>query len=148
MRSRPWLLLLAIVVVAFVINLIWENIQIHLYQGYDTFSERFIRCLPAAGGDALIILLLYALVVWWRQEWWWLGKAQLSDWALVVSGGVGIAITIELVALATDRWAYTPSMPRLFNTSLGVWPIIQMIVLPLATFAIVRRLFHLKAEVV
>ncbi|MDV2494792.1 MAG: hypothetical protein RX316_01100 [bacterium] len=47
--------------------------------------------------------------------------------------GAGIAIAIEWHTMAWNRWAYHTIMPPIPGLGVGLFPIVQMVVLPLLT---------------
>lgn len=140
MKKVPVLwLLVTIASVAFGLNLLWENIHIIFYEGYNTFSERFLRCVPAAGGDVLIILAIYLTLALLYGDWYWFARRTRAMVILTLVLGVGIAIAIEMAALSTGRWQYKNTMPLLPGTQFGLLPLIQMLFLPLTTFYIASK---------
>lgn len=60
-----------ILTIGFRVNLIWENAQAPLYEGYNGFFRHFWVCLVAAVMDALVLLLLYFLLAAFSHSLYW-----------------------------------------------------------------------------
>ena len=58
--------------------------------------------------------------------------------------GVGIAILVELWGLQTGRWVYTPHMPVIPGTPIGVVPLAQMAILVPLTFRLTHKLGNIR----
>lgn len=103
-------------VLAFGLNLIWEfwHSQFYLtYQGGEITSLILIR---AAIVDSIIILILLIVADAFR----------LNCSVILITGGLLIAIIIELWALKTGRWAYSSLMPLIPFLNIGLTPTIQL----------------------
>jgi len=105
--------MLKVFLLAFVLNLLWENLHARLYTHYKGKPITRGLLVRAALFDALVITL--ALVIF--------ENILIAALVLLV-----FAILLERWALATNRWAYRTSMPiiPLFNT--GLSPTIQLVV--------------------
>lgn len=126
--------LLSISVIGLVLNLLWENVQAPLYEGYTGFVQHSPICAVASLGDVVIIVFLYAVfaaimrdALWFRRLNW---KSTVS---LIVIGAV-IGVGIEKWGLADGRWNYTESMPIIPFLKVGLTPILQMMIVPILTF--------------
>jgi hypothetical protein len=126
---------------SFVLHLIWENVQMPLFEsGEAPFWDTFTMCLWAtATGDMLFMLTLYLTVALiHRGVWWSCDRSTYSHpatWIVPVILGVLLAVSFELWAVhATDRWVYS-SMPIIPVIKVGLTPVLQMILIPLATTA-------------
>lgn len=132
-------LLLLTLFIGFLTNLVWENAQAFLYEGYTGFLAHFMICLVAAVVDALVILLLYFFIaiiyrdIYWIQRWNW--KPILL---LIVLSGM-IAIVFEKWALSRNEWNYTNAMPVVPLLHVGLLPLLQLMVLPVLTFYITSK---------
>lgn len=116
----------------------WEMLQAPAFQAFaPTVWEGTVRCFVAALGDVLIASLAYvatALVV--RRIAWPLQQGWVRAAALWLVIGLGATVVFELWALERGRWAYRPTMPLLFGV--GLLPLLQWVVVPLLTVALVR----------
>jgi hypothetical protein len=123
-----------VVGISFLSNLIWENVQMPLYQGYTGFLPHFLICLKASFADVFIVLLIYFVFALIYKDWYWIRNIQWGSLlALFITGG-SIALIIEYYALGTHKWSYTSSMPLVPLTHVGLLPVLQMSFLPFVTF--------------
>ena len=133
------LLFLLIAGVSFLLNVAWENLQAPLYQGYSNFWQHFPICSVASLGDVLIILVLYFVLAVINRDMLWIKKISKGDVILIISLGALVAVGIEKWALATLRWQYASAMPLIPYAEVGLLPVLQMIVLPVVTYYISKR---------
>lgn len=124
--------------VAFIFNLIWENIQKPLFVGQETFLKSGVTCYLAAFGDALIIVGIYFLIALIRRKYFWFFIRTKQEIVLLVLFGFISAILFEKFAIATERWEYTALMPILPLFKVGLVPVLQMLVLPFLTLKITQ----------
>ena len=92
----------------------------------------------AAVGDVGITVVIYsagALAVG-DLEWGLLGRWNI--YATVVLWGLPYAALVEHAALAAGRWSYTERMPMVPVLGAGLWPLLQMTLLPPHTFWIAQ----------
>ncbi|MDP3741179.1 MAG: hypothetical protein Q8R08_02520 [bacterium] len=139
--SKTWLvkIIVPIVTIGFLINLIWEIAQMPFYRDFDPLRDHFWLCFFASLGDVFIILVLYAIVAHLRKSLFWIGKIKWVDILFVVMLATFTAIAIEKWALSTGQWQYALAMPKFFGTNVGLFPILQMMLLPILTFYISGR---------
>lgn len=105
-------------VFAFILNIIWENLHSVLYMHYEGSAITELILLRAALFDALfitILAILFFTVTYFNRRIWY---------ALVF--GIVFAVTLELYALETGRWAYTELMPVLPFIGTGITPTFQL----------------------
>ena len=123
-------------VLAFALNIVWENAHMPLYKNFNGDGSplsRFLRSLYDSFMDAVLILSLFlfpALLL--HLPWEWPFTAGLTEHVLLgLLGGV-VAAVIEWRALATGRWQYTDKMPLVPILKVGLSPLVQLMVLPSA----------------
>lgn len=133
-------ILLVIAGISLVLNLVWENLQAPLYQGYSSFWQHLPVCSVASLGDVLIILISYFVLAIVNKDMLWITKMSRADVAILIVTGALVAIGIEKWALATGRWQYDSAMPLIPYVEVGFLPVIQMILLPLLTYYISKRI--------
>lgn len=132
-------IILILSVVAFILNLIWENAQAPFYQGYENFWQHFWICLPATFGDVIITLSVYALIAFVRKDTQWLLSFDKRLIAAAGTMGAFIVIVFEKWALGEGWWAYNKAMPIVPYLEVGALPALQMIILlPLALYLSVK----------
>jgi hypothetical protein len=131
-----------ILVVAVALNYVWELAQAPLYSGMRLWADRWWHCFIASLADGLLVALI-AVIGWvvLRSPTWY-RRPGIYGYLLMAVSGLAIAVIIERLALANNRWSYTDDMPILPIVSVGILPVLQMIVLPPAVFAAVSWMAH------
>ncbi len=117
-----------VVAIALALNWVWEAVHAVAYaESQGTFAERLRHCLPMAATDAAWTAGLWAISggLWPSAPRW--SPAHL---ALLAGLGATTAVLLERVALVTGRWTYNGLMPVLPVLDVGLWPVLQMTVLP------------------
>ncbi len=117
---------------AFILNLIWENIHVFLYDNYKGGPITELILLHATLIDGLIIAALaipFIVIPSLRKYAWG-----------IIPLGVIVAILIEWWALGTARWAYNAYMPIIPYLSVGLTPAIQLGLLGYASFKIGEKI--------
>jgi len=140
-RLRPLLGdLLLIFAAAVPVNYAWELAQTPLYTGVD-FPGAAWHCFVASLGDGLLVLLIYAAVaVGVRSRDWYMHPAAAS-YIATAAAGLAVGVAVEWWGLhVARRWQYSELMPIIPGADVGLAPILQMLMLPPAIFAAVRRL--------
>ncbi|MFZ2151981.1 MAG: hypothetical protein WAV09_02640 [Minisyncoccia bacterium] len=124
---------LIIFIVAFLLNLVWENLHSLLYDNYKGVEITQLILLKATLGDAVMIVLItlpFVILVSFRKHLWGI--------ALI---GLIVAISIEWYALGTSRWAYNEYMPIIPILLVGLTPTIQLGLLGYLSFKIQEHMF-------
>lgn len=127
-------LILVIAVLAFLLNFVWEVLQLPLYKDAAYDLQHIAFCALASVVDALMVLLLYlcfALInkkTFWAQD---MGFRQV--FILMLIGGIG-AIIAEIAYTSAGNWAYADSMPMLQLVNVGLSPVLQFLFLPALIF--------------
>lgn len=126
----------ATVLTGFVLNEIWEMAQMSAYvetAGRSRTSTLGL-CTRAAVGDVGIILGIYATGALAAGD---LGWGLHGCWNIYATAGVlglAYAALVEHAALAAGRWSYTERMPIVSVLGAGLWPLLQITLLPPLTF--------------
>lgn len=126
-------LLTGIFIIGFFLNLMWENAQAPLYRGFIGFSEHFMICFWASLGDAAVILFFTALVSSWHKTFNWITDLKWEEVLVLMIFGGALAVIFELWALEFGVWDYNNKMPVVPYLQIGVFPLLQMILLPTLT---------------
>ena len=113
--------ILLVFILAFLLNLIWENLHSFLYANYMGGKITEFILLRASAADALIVTILVLPFVF-------IAALRSKSW-IVIFAGILTAIFIELYALQTGRWAYNSFMPVIPLLNTGLTPTIQLGVL-------------------
>ena len=130
-----------IVMFAFLLNFVWEFLQVPFFQLMPELGhwQGIKICSTAAVVDAMIVLFGYWTVSALAHTRRWFFKPSISEMALYIAIGVGTSIAIELLSLATSRWAYADAMPIIPLLDVGLVPVLQWIILPPLVLWFVRR---------
>lgn len=133
-----WLFL--IFALAVIVNYIWELAQTPLYTGIE-FPGALWHCFVASLGDGLLVLFIYAAVAAvMRSPDWYLRPTAPSYIAMAMVGfAVGFAVEWWGLYIA-QRWRYSDLMSVIPRIGIGAVPVLQMLLLPPAIFAVVRKL--------
>lgn len=128
--------------VSFLVHFVWEMWQLPYYEGIAGIShvEAVRGCTQASLGDGLIsVIAFWAAAALTGTRHWYL---NLRPGAFLTYLAVGVAITILMEWLATgalERWHYDAAMPRLPLLGTGLLPVLQWLLLPPLTLALMRR---------
>ncbi len=120
-----------IFVSAFLLNLVWENVHVFLYDNYKGGAITELILLHATLVDALIIVALSLPLIF-------ISSLKKQSWTIVILGII-IAIIIEWWALGTARWVYNAYMPIIPFLGTGLTPTIQLGLLGYLSFKIGER---------
>jgi hypothetical protein len=130
----------SMVVASFVLNEIWEMAQMSAY--VETAGHSWIStlgfCTRAAVGDVGITLGIYFAGALAAGDLGWGLSGRWNIYATAAVLGLVYAVLVEHAALAAGRWTYTERMPVVSVLGAGLWPLLQMTLLPPLTFWIAR----------
>lgn len=125
--------------VASALNLAWEITQSFAYGGTAWKSFRTLAmCSAAAIGDGVFALALYWAGVIISGDPKWVFRMTAGRLSAILAVGLATAVIMERAALSGSLWQYAGSMPRIPVIGAGLWPVLQLMILPLAAFYIVR----------
>ena len=127
----------------------WEVLQLPLYTlaREGTASEIVFALAHCTAGDVLIALstLTVALVLCGQPAWPVSGFWRVA--AVTVTFGVAYTIFSEWLNLVIRQsWAYSDLMPVVPILAVGLSPLLQWLVIPLAGLALVRRRVRQSAQ--
>lgn len=113
------------------------------FNGLSYWRAIQICIVATATGDMAFMAAIYLVVALVHGDLWWIGRRSAfrnaATWSLPVIVGMLLAISFELWAVhVARRWSYG-SMPIVPVLGVGVTPLLQMIVIPLATLGICYR---------
>ena len=129
-----------IFLVAVAVNYAWELAQTPLYSGVH-FPGAIWHCFVAALGDGLLVLCIHAGVAIAVRSPDWYAQPVPQAYLAMAATGVAASVAVEWWGLnIAKRWQYSELMPILPGAEVGLAPILQMLLLPPAIFAVVRRL--------
>ncbi len=127
-------LIFTIAAVAFLLNLIWEIVQMPLYKDGSYSLSHITFCALASVADALMVVLIYLGVALIYKSPLWIEDIKWQPVVFIILiGGVG-AVLAEMRHLSSGSWAYSPSMPIVPLVNVGLSPVLQFMFLPLLSF--------------
>lgn len=143
-RGLTWQPEFNVALFALLLNFPWEFLQGPLFAGMvdARHGDALKTCSRATVGDALIMLAAYAAVAVVARSRRWIRAPSRPQLLLFVAVGLSITVVIERLALQgvwIDAWSYAPAMPIVPGIGIGLSPVLQWIVLPLAVAWLVRR---------
>jgi hypothetical protein len=122
--------------VSFLLNFIWEILQVGLYKPhFEGFLGLVLVHLKASLGDVVIALIIFALIALIARDGFWIIKGKTKFLASASIFGFVFAVAIERYALVTGRWGYNDLMPIIPLINVGLFPVLQLaILMPLSVF--------------
>lgn len=140
------LLILLIFIIGFLLNLVWEIVQLPLYDNFTGYMNHFWGCFVASVVDAITVLLLYGLFAFWYGNPLWINHISWKASSLLILLGGAIAVGFEQWAFAFDQWDYSEKMPVVPLINTGLSPLLQLMLLPLMSYLLSYKLLKLKEE--
>ena len=139
--KRPF----AIGLVAYALHFAWEMAQGGLFEGMTRlpFWSATAWCARAAAWDVFFSFVSYAAASVVSRDAKWPRTLRTAPLAIYLVTGIAITIAIERWAVDAGRWKYAPQMPAIGG--IGLSPLLQWIVVPIAIAAVVR-LVETRAE--
>ena len=113
------------------VHFAWEMTQAHAFTGLppDAFGAT-LACAWASLGDGVLTLLIWGLGALVLGRAAWAGPAGWRGWLLLAGLTVAVAVGTELVLVhGVKRWGYAASMPLLPVLPVGLWPVLQTVLL-------------------
>ena len=126
---------------AFLMHFAWEMLQTPFFAGMSDMKHwpATLMCLKATLGDVTIALAATSLAGLAARDRGWFLASDIRGIGTYFGVGLALTIALELHALRTGRWAYSALMPTVPGLGVGLVPLLQWIVIPLATAFVVRR---------
>jgi hypothetical protein len=133
---------LHISIFAFLLNFVWELLQMPLFAGFADFPyyQTILHCAKATFGDIVISLVAFAGACLIARSRNWIILTKLSGVVAFLAIGLVITIVFELLATGPlNRWEYGELMPMVPVIGVGASPVAQWVILPLLQLWFVRR---------
>lgn len=137
---------------SFLLHLAWELLQSPLYACFADLGTCVLLCLRAAAtGDMLFMLTIYGALAAVHRRWLWIEDLDAyhhpATWVLPPLLGVLLAVSNELWAVfVAHRWSYTASMPLIPVLDIGLTPVLQMIIVPMAVLGMLHARVRLSGR--
>lgn len=126
---------------SFLFHFAWEILQAPLFAKMPVTGhwQATLICLKATLGDVGIALASFAAASWWDRSVTWFVRLSNGALAAYLATGVLITITFEWYAIyMAGRWSYSELMPVVPFLHVGLAPLMQWIVLPMAALFFLR----------
>ena len=133
-RSLAWTWLAG----AWAFNLPWEIAQRPLYSGYQGFGPHLKGCFVASLGDVAIFAGLFGFMAAATGSRRWF-EGSRARFLTLAAAGITLAAAIEYRALYLGKWSYSENMPLVPVLELGLSPVLQMVVGPVALALLSRQ---------
>ena len=133
---------LHIAIIAFLLNFVWELLQMPLFAGFVDFQyyQVILHCTKATFGDVVISLVAFAGACLITRSRMWIISMNKSGVVSFLAIGLVITIVFELLATGPlNRWEYGELMPMVPIIGVGVSPVAQWVILPLLVLWFVKR---------
>lgn len=127
---------------AFLLNFPWEFLQVPFFATMTAIPhwDGVVACTRATLGDAVISLLAYWVASLRAGTRDWLSGRRDPGLRAYLATGLVITIVIERASTGPlARWTYSEIMPVVPAFGVGVVPLAQWVVLPLALVYLARR---------
>lgn len=129
-----------IFVIGFSLNFVWEVTQTELYHfTFKKWYEFIIIHMRVSLGDVGFIILIYLVGAVITKEINWFVRLTIPRILFIIVSGFVIGVTAEKINILAGRWSYDGLMPLVPYLDVGLSPVLQMTLLPFATFLIARR---------
>ncbi len=121
--------------VSFLLNLVWENLHVYLYDNYMGGEITEMILLKATLADAIITMVILFPFLFFQLF-------RKYDF-VIVPALVVISVLNEQLALQTGAWKYNSLMPVIPLISAGLTPTIQLGLLGYITYRLAKNKFKL-----
>lgn len=122
------------------VNFVWEMLQAPLFVGMREMPrwDATAICLQAAAGDAVMIVIAFTVVAMGARDRTWLLRPHFGRLGAFAFLAASQGLALEWVSLRLERWSYGPAMPVEPLSGLGLAPMLQWLIVPLAILWAVR----------
>ena len=111
------------------------------------FIEHQLLMFSAFTGDMFIALGLFLLLAFVnKRSDWFLNEWERKDIVIHLLYSTLIAFYFEAHALHTGRWGYNDGMPLVFGTSIGLVPVLFLILLIPLIFYLTKKFYEFKYD--
>lgn len=119
---------------AFVLNFVWELLQMPLYKDASYDIQHISFCALASIADAIMVLLIYfCFAIIYKKPLWVQELTIPRIYIVMLVGGIGATVA-EIRHLSSGNWAYDESMPIIPVVNAGLSPVLQFMLLPVCIY--------------
>ena len=127
-------------VISFILNEVWELLQMPLYSSAYYNLGHVVFCTLGALADMIMVLLLYVCFGFIYKNPFWIWQSNwFKIFVVMLTGAVG-AVLSEKRHLKIGSWAYDQSMPIVPFVNVGLSPFLQFFLLPVVIYFLSYRI--------
>ena len=131
---------LIMAVISFILNEVWELLQMPLYSSAYYNLGHVVFCTLGALADMIMVLLLYVCFGFIYKNPFWIWQSNwFKIFVVMLTGAVG-AVLSEKRHLKIGSWAYDQSMPIVPFVNVGLSPFLQFLLLPVVIYFLSYRI--------
>jgi hypothetical protein len=123
---------------SFSLNLVWEMLQMPLFHGMDWSPTSWAFCTTVSLGDASFSATVYAVLAFKHQDATWVCVRDGRDVLLIIAAGLLTSVAGESLGRTLGWWSYSPLMPLIPGLRVGTAPLVQLAILTVVTFELLR----------
>ena len=137
-ERSTWVFFVALGLVAFGLNWLWEMAQMPAYAEMvgRSWRETALRCMVASLGDTALTLAIWSLGALAAGDLRWGREGKWNAYAAAALLAGICAAAFEWKSQASGWWSYTRRMPILPLLGVGLWPVLQLALLVPLSFAV------------
>jgi len=130
----------------FLLNVIWEFGHSPLYTDHSLGWQYVIWSrLHCTVGDVMILISCFWINAIVFRTRFWMIERSVAAFCLFATLGIGYTIFSEwLNTVVRQSWTYTETMPTLFG--IGLSPVLQWLLVPLALWGVMRFQAYSKSQ--
>ena len=123
-----------VLVLAFVLNFVWELGQMPLYKEASYNLQHIAFCALASFADAIMVFLIYFSFALIYKKPLWIQELTAGRFSILVFVGCLGAILAEMRHVSVGNWAYNKYMPIIPIVDVGFSPVFQFMMLPICIY--------------
>ncbi len=125
---------LIMTVISFILNEVWELLQMPLYEQPIYKMGHIAFCTLGALADMIMVLLLYVCFGFLYKNAFWIWQSNWIKIFFVMLTSAAGAVLSEKRHLLIGSWAYDQSMPIVPFVNVGLSPLLQFLLLPVIIY--------------
>lgn len=142
-ERRTILFIFVFSIFGFYLHLIWEFAQCAPFFRHVANDPSIAAMFMAAAGDVLMMFVVYLAVSltkgspnWFQAQW------NLRILIIIFIASTLIAVLVEIIALKSERWAYTQKNPTIPWLEVSILPILQMLIINPVAFYFSKKMYR------
>lgn len=126
-----------IATISFILHFIWEILQCTLFYVHGLLPPTITAMIGATFGDTVMTRATFVIVAFATSDFLWVYHRWTPlHWLMIETAALIQSIGIEKIGLQMKRWSYKPLAPILPFIEVGLFPVLQLIILIPVTFMI------------